>query len=116
VPRLGSEEEMKQEVIAQLRARIARQKEIEKAVHKSEAEELDEMWKWVKISLLIAGPVCVLTSLKDILTIEHEHRKPGPEPDYMKIRTKPFPWECEDCELFNRECWAKCRAEKAIEN
>lgn len=107
---------MKQEVIAQLRARIARQKEIEKAVHKSEAEELDEMWKWVKISLLIAGPVCVLTSLKDILTIEHEHRKPGPEPDYMKIRTKPFPWECEDCELFNRECWAKCRAEKAIEN
>mmetsp|Transcript_20931 Transcript_20931/g.60945 ORF Transcript_20931/g.60945 Transcript_20931/m.60945 type:complete len:120 (-) Transcript_20931:240-599(-) len=115
VPRAASEKEMKQEVIAQLRARIALQKEIEKGAHKSEAEELDEMWKWVKLSILVAGPVCVLACAKDILFVEHAHAKPGPMPDYMKIRNKPFPWECEDCALFDNECWKQCRAEMAAE-
>lgn len=115
VPRLGSEQEMQADAIAQLQARIARQKEIVQATQHTEQEELDEMWKWVKISVLVAAPVLVLTSIKDIILNEHDHRKPGPEPDYMRIRNKPFPWECEDCELFNRDCWKQCRAEKAAE-
>ena len=106
---------MKKEAIAQIKARIARQKEIEGGLHKSHAEEVEEMWKWIKISVMVATPVCVLSVLKDQLLIEHTHRKHGPEPDYMRIRTKSFPWECEDCELFNSECWKKCRAEKAAE-
>uniref|UniRef100_A0A7S2MJB1 Cytochrome c oxidase subunit n=1 Tax=Helicotheca tamesis TaxID=374047 RepID=A0A7S2MJB1_9STRA len=116
VPRLGTEEEMKAEAVAQLRARIARQKEIEAKTHTPMAEELDEMWKWIKISLFVAAPVCAITMIKDVLTMEHEHRKPGPEPEYMQIRTKPFPWECEDCALFDLDCWKKCRAEKAAES
>ena len=115
VPRMGSEAEMEKEALAQIKARLARQKDIMKQTHKSEAEEVDEMWKWVKISLFVATPVCVLTVLKDMLFVEHEHRKPGPEPDYMRIRNKEFPWECSDCELFNGECWKKCRAEMAAE-
>uniref|UniRef100_A0A6U3QIP8 Cytochrome c oxidase subunit n=2 Tax=Ditylum brightwellii TaxID=49249 RepID=A0A6U3QIP8_9STRA len=115
IPRLGTEEEMKAEAVAQLRARIARQKEIESKTHKPMSEELDEMWKWVKISIMVAAPVSVLACIKDVLTIEHDHRKPGPEPDYMQIRTKPFPWECENCALFDLGCWKQCRAEKAAE-
>ena len=115
VPRMGSEAEMEKEALAQIKARIARQKDIMKQTHKSEAEEVDEMWKWVKLSLFVATPVCVLTVLKDMLFVGHDHRKPGPEPDYMRIRNKEFPWECSDCELFNGECWKKCRAEQAAE-
>mmetsp|Transcript_11144 Transcript_11144/g.16860 ORF Transcript_11144/g.16860 Transcript_11144/m.16860 type:complete len:143 (-) Transcript_11144:276-704(-) len=113
VPRFASEEEMKKEAVAQLKARIAKQKEIEAGQHISHAEEVAEMWKWVKLSIFVATPVCVLSVIKDLTLVDHPHRKHGPEPDYMKIRNKEFPWECSDCELFNSECWKKCREEKA---
>ena len=79
------------------------------------AEEVEEMWKWVRISIFVAIPICVLTVVKDVLFEEHAHRKPGPEPEYMKIRNKSFPWECEDCALFDNKCWKKCRADMALE-
>lgn len=104
---------MKKEAVAQLKARIAKQKEIETGNHISHAEEVAEMWKWVKLSIFVATPICVLSVLKDLTLVEHAHRKEGPEPDYMRIRNKEFPWECEDCELFNSACWKKCREEKA---
>ena len=104
---------MKQEALEQLRARLAFQKELAKnSPHKSHAEEVDEMWRWIKISFIIALPICVLSSVKDILFGAHHGHDDGPQPDYMKIRTKSFPWECEDCELFNQKCWNDCRAEK----
>ena len=31
---------------------------------------------------------------------------------YLRIRAKPFPWEC-DCGPFEGECWDKCKAAKA---
>mmetsp|Transcript_7965 Transcript_7965/g.14999 ORF Transcript_7965/g.14999 Transcript_7965/m.14999 type:complete len:144 (+) Transcript_7965:808-1239(+) len=113
VPRSGSEEQMKKDAIEHLKARISKQKEIEHSRHVPHAEEVAEMNKWIKISVLVAAPVCVLTVAKDLLLVEHAHRKEGPEPDYMRIRNKEFPWECEDCELFNSDCWKKCRAERA---
>ncbi|KAL3770923.1 hypothetical protein ACHAWU_003232 [Discostella pseudostelligera] len=113
VPKLASPAEMQAEAIAQLRARVRRQKEIMSATHHSEAEEIAEMWKWIKISFIVALPVCVLSMAKDILLVEHTHRPHGPLPDYMEIQVKEFPWECETCALFDLECWKKCRAEKA---
>jgi cytochrome c oxidase subunit 6a len=104
---------MKKEAIEHLKARIAKQKEIEKGNHISHTDEVNEMTKWIKITFLIAVPICVLSVAKDTFLIEHPHRKTGPEPDYMRIRKKEFPWECEDCELFNGECWKKCREDKA---
>ena len=115
VPRLGSEAEMEAEAIAQLRARVRRQKEIMDATQHSHAEEVAEMWKWIKISFVVATPVCVLSILKDILFVPHAHRPTGPLPDYMAIQTKEFPWECETCALFDLEYWKKCRAEQAAE-
>jgi len=115
VPRLASEEEMKKEVVAQLKARIARQKEIESG-HHSHAEEVAEMNRWIKISIIVALPGCVLLLVKDKLFEEHAHRPEGPLPDYMKIRTKEYPWECEDCNLFDSKCWKQCEEEKANES
>jgi cytochrome c oxidase subunit 6a len=106
---------MKKEAIEHLKARLSKQKEIEKGNYISHEEEIAEMVKWVKISVIVAAPVCVLTVAKDLLFIDHPHRKHGPEPDYMRIRNKEFPWECSDCELFNGPCWKKCREEKAAE-
>ena len=115
VPRLGTQAEMEAEAVAQLRARVRRQKEIMDATQHSETEEIAEMWKWIKISFIVAAPVCVLSVLKDLLFVPHAHRPHGPLPDYMDIQVKEFPWECETCALFDLECWKKCRAEKAAE-
>ena len=112
VPKFGSPAEMEAEAIAQLRARVRRQKEIMDATQHNEAEEIAEMWKWIKISFVVAVPVCVLSVAKDILLVDHVHRPEGELPDYMNIQVKEFPWECETCALFDLECWKKCRAEQ----
>jgi len=114
VPRFASEEEMKKEAVAHIRARIAHQKEIASTEH-SHADEVLEMNKWIKISVVVAIPFCALLVLKDVFFEEHKHRPEGLLPDYMKIRTKEYPWECEDCNLFDSACWKKCREEKAAE-
>jgi len=42
--------------------------------------------------------------------IAHEHEE---EPirglPYQKIRTKPYPWSCSDCNLFDIPCWDECK-------
>jgi cytochrome c oxidase subunit 6a len=117
VPRYGSEEAMKKDALEQIQARLAYQKEL-KSKHggHSHAEEVDEMWKWVKISFAVGFPICFISSMKDVLFGEHDHAPHGPLPDYMKIRTKAFPWECDDCALFDSACWKACKAEKALGN
>ncbi len=114
VPRLGTEAEMQTEAIAQIRARLAYQKEIMSLnPHKSHAEEWAELWTWIKISIFVCGPVVVFALGKDLIFEEHLHRPHGPLPEYMGIRNKEFPWECGQCDLFDLDCWKKCRAAKA---
>jgi hypothetical protein len=36
----------------------------------------------------------------------HHHQEKTDLP-YLKIRNKPFPWDCSDCSLFDTKC---CRA------
>lgn len=103
---------MKADALAQLRARLAYQKELARnSTEKSHAEEVDEMWKWIKISFIVALPICVVSSLKDIILGDHHHVDDGPQPDYMKIRNKSYPWTCEDCALFDQKCWDACKVE-----
>ena len=114
VPKLGSEAEMKAEVIDQIRARIAYQKEVMAAnPHKSHEEEWTELWTWIKISIFVCIPGTVAMLAKDFAIEEHHHRPDGPQPEYMSIRSKEFPWECDSCALFDLDCWKKCRADKA---
>ena len=113
VPRLGSEAEMQAEAVDQIRARIAYQKEVMAAnPHKSHAEEWDELWMWIKISIFVCGPVVVFGITKDLFMEEHHHRPESGLPDYMGIRNKEFPWACGNCDLFDLDCWKKCRAEQ----
>jgi hypothetical protein len=108
-PSSANPEIMRAEYLAQLEARIANQKTKQ---HYDQAEEVLESSKWLKLSFAVAIPLCVLSSAKDLLFGEHPHEKEGPMPDYMKIRNKEFPWECNDCPLFDPTCWKECREKK----
>eukprot|EP01084_Bolivina_argentea_P217137 368741_1 len=79
------------------------------SAHATVEEATAEMGKWMKIST--GGiAVCGLYGLFTLTTLEHPHGKEGIAPEYMKIRSKPFPWKtCADCELFNLECWNACK-------
>lgn len=73
-------------------------------------ETAEEVEKWKKISIVATG-VVVLASLKEIvgLASHGHHEDDKPKPDYMRIRTKPYPWECSDCSLFDTECFKACQ-------
>ena len=114
VPRAGPIEQMEADAVAQLRARLAYQKDLmAENPHKSHSEEWTELWTWIKISFFVCGPVVVLSIAKDLAFEEHAHRPHGPLPEYMGVRVKEFPWECDQCDIFDLDCWKKCRAEKA---
>ena len=77
----------------------------------------EEVEKWKKVSMG-ATVVVILYSLKEfagILGGAHDHHDHGdkPLPDYMQIRSKPFPWECSNCSMFDTHCFEKCKAERA---
>eukprot|EP00934_Nitzschia_sp_Nitz4_P003454 Nitzschia sp. Nitz4//scaffold44_size153857//107386//107979//NITZ4_002735-RA/size153857-processed-gene-0.108-mRNA-1//-1//CDS//3329552199//3444//frame0 len=113
VPKVGTQEAMEAEAISQIRARLAYQKEIlAKNPHKSHEEEWAELWNWIKISIFVCAPIVTFAVTKDLLFEEHHHRHEGTLPEYMGIRSKDFPWECGQCDLFDLACWKKCRAEK----
>ena len=46
-----------------------------------------------------------------IASADHHHHHP-PAFSYLRIRSKPFPWDC-DCGPFEDACWDKCNAAKA---
>lgn len=113
VPQLGTEAEMQKQAIEQIRARLNYQKELVAAKKLAHGhEDVAEMWRWVNISFLVAIPICVLSSLYSIFFDEHPHRFEGELPDYMVVRSKEFPWQCGECDLYDIKCWKKCRAAK----
>lgn len=111
VPAFGSEEAMKAQAIEQIRARVRYQKELLASKHHHNDQE--EMWRWLNVTFFVGLPVCLLSCLYTYFFDEHPHRLEDPLPEYMAIRSKEFPWECGECDLFDLKCWKKCRAEKA---
>lgn len=55
----------------------------------------------------------VMVGLSSLLTVynivahDHEHERHGLP--YQKIRAKPYPWKCGDCNLFDNKCWKECK-------
>ena len=47
----------------------------------------------------------------NVVAHDHEHAATGLP--YMKIRNRPYAWECPDCNIFDLDCWKECRAAKA---
>ena len=113
VPRLGTEAEMLKDATEQIRARVQYQKELMKAKGHHAEEDVAEMWRWLNITFWVALPVCFASALYTVFFDVHAHRVDGELPEYMHVRSKEFPWECSDCDLFDMACWKKCRAEKA---
>ncbi|GAB5031316.1 cytochrome c oxidase subunit via [Nannochloropsis oceanica] len=75
----------------------------------------EEVEKWRKVSIAATG-IVVLFSLKEMVDMaggHHGAHSDKPLPDYMQIRSKPFPWECSSCSLFDTDCFKKCKAERA---
>ena len=71
--------------------------------------------KWKKISFYVAMPIIgAMTVINVGIHIAHGHHEAEDtsEVSYMKIRTKPYPWSCPDCSLFEGPCWDKCNAAK----
>eukprot|EP00761_Pharyngomonas_kirbyi_P003222 gb/GECH01003226.1/.p1 GENE.gb/GECH01003226.1/~~gb/GECH01003226.1/.p1 ORF type:complete len:168 (+),score=21.22 gb/GECH01003226.1/:1-504(+) len=44
-----------------------------------------------------------------------EHPETDKSYTYMKIRNKPYPWECSDCNLLDISCQRACKAAKRAE-
>ena len=112
VPALGSAEEMKAQSIEQIRIRVNHQKAL-LAAQDHGHDDAEEMFKWAKYSFMIGMPICALSLTYSIVMEDHPHRHEGPEPAYMKVRIKEFPWRCPDCDLLDYACWDACKAEKA---
>jgi hypothetical protein len=116
VPRMGTPEEMQAQAIEQIRARVQIQtKIVQGQVHHSVEEEMAESRRWANITFMVALPICVLSAAYSYFFDGHVHRFEGELPEFMKVRTKEFPWECSDCDLFDGKCWEKCRANKEKE-
>lgn len=111
VPRVGTQAQMEAEALQQIKARIAYQKEILASQHGLE-EDVHEMWRWLNITFWVAMPIVAASCFYSLFFDEHHHREEGPLPEYMVIRNKEFPWQCDACDLFDMKCWKKCKAEK----
>ena len=40
----------------------------------------------------------------------HPHAHEDVAYSHMKIRAKPYPWDCPDCNLFESQCFRDCKA------
>ena len=48
-----------------------------------------------------------------VLHFTHDHHHEQIDYPYIKKRTKPLPWGCSNCDLFDMPCWKKCKEAKA---
>ncbi|KAF0715390.1 Aste57867_3393 [Aphanomyces stellatus] len=82
------------------------------SAHGTEAEALDQMSLWTKISQGAMAFTGVLTvvSLGAHFSHPHEDHHDGPVYSHNKIRTKPYPWKYSDCNIFDSHCKELARA------
>jgi hypothetical protein len=109
IPKLGTPEEMQAQAIQQLRERVRYQKDLMAATQHSHEEEVAEMFRWIRITFMVGLPICVASALYSTFFDEHPHRVEE-TPEYMHVRSKEFPWQCGDCDFFDRKCWKECKA------
>ncbi|CAK4078764.1 unnamed protein product [Aphanomyces euteiches] len=75
------------------------------SAHGTEAEALDQMNLWTKISQAAIAFTGVLTVVSFVghAAHEHEHHE-APAYSHNKIRNKPYPWKYSDCNVFDFHC------------
>ena len=112
VPAVGTEKEMTDQAIEQIRARVKYQKELIQAHEHDSHDDTGEMWRWLNLSFFVGLPIVLASGLYSVVFDKHSHRIEGPLPDFMAVRSKEFPWQCGECDLFDLNCWKECKAAK----
>ena len=98
---------------AALRRSAARAPALARQMSGDSATAAKEMAQWRTYSYGIVGFSSLLT-IGIFATMDDSHGHPKENPySYEKIRTKPYPWECSNCNLFDGHCWEECRKKKA---
>eukprot|EP01038_Epipyxis_sp_PR26KG_P012577 gene12577-16865_t len=68
---------------------------------------LEETQRWMKLTAVMG----VLSLAFHLYAFSGHHPHSGKEGlPYQRFRTKPFPWKCSDCSLFDAACWKECKA------
>mmetsp|Transcript_4554 Transcript_4554/g.5903 ORF Transcript_4554/g.5903 Transcript_4554/m.5903 type:complete len:111 (-) Transcript_4554:1598-1930(-) len=77
------------------------------------AEAAAEMVRWEKYSYMAvaaSGIFGMYIWYLEYQHAKHPHHTEKAEFSHLKIRNKPYPWSCPDCNLFDLKCWRECRA------
>ncbi|RHY77169.1 hypothetical protein DYB37_006161 [Aphanomyces astaci] len=76
------------------------------SAHGSEAEALQQMQLWTRISQGAIAFTGVFTVISFAAHFSHEHADHHDAPVYShnKIRNKPYPWQYSDCNIFDYHC------------
>mmetsp|Transcript_37750 Transcript_37750/g.97389 ORF Transcript_37750/g.97389 Transcript_37750/m.97389 type:complete len:101 (-) Transcript_37750:177-479(-) len=75
---------------------------------KATQHAMSEMKTWTFISggMMVAVAAAVVANFTGA---SHESHEEKPQLAYMRQRKVQFPWECNDCTLFDSECKKKFR-------
>eukprot|EP01036_Dinobryon_divergens_P050306 gene50306-67367_t len=65
-----------------------------------------EMEQWSKLSMGMIA-LSTVVAIYNVAFGTHEHGNTGLP--YQKIRSKPYPWSCPDCNLLDYPCWDECK-------
>ena len=77
------------------------------------AEAAIEMAKWTKYSygaIAFCGALSTYIGIVEYRHMMHPHAHEDVAYSHMKIRAKPYPWDCPDCNLFEAQCFRDCKA------
>lgn len=65
----------------------------------------------IRLILFHVGAISFAT-LATIFILATEKHKHNERPDLYKFRSKPYHWSCNDCSLFEQDCWDECKGRK----
>eukprot|EP00607_Mallomonas_marina_P005535 CAMPEP_0182427964 /NCGR_PEP_ID=MMETSP1167-20130531/20923_1 /TAXON_ID=2988 /ORGANISM="Mallomonas Sp, Strain CCMP3275" /LENGTH=91 /DNA_ID=CAMNT_0024610575 /DNA_START=105 /DNA_END=380 /DNA_ORIENTATION=- len=65
-----------------------------------------EMDQWYKLTIGMVA-LCGVVTVYNLVAHSHDHAHTGLP--YQKIRNKPYPWSCPDCNLLDYPCWDECK-------
>ncbi|KAJ8602290.1 hypothetical protein CTAYLR_007863 [Chrysophaeum taylorii] len=77
------------------------------------AEAAAEMEQWKRYSfaaIAVTSAFGAYITYVEMQHAKHPHEHEKIEYSHMKIRNKPYPWKCPDCNLLDTKCWAECKA------
>ena len=63
-----------------------------------------------KVVIAFCGVLSTYIGIVEYRHMMHPHAHEDIAYSHMKIRAKPYPWDCPDCNLFEAQCFRDCKA------